>query len=179
MINKKEILYPKFRVLHFASLISCSWCSSNSSCSSADRVSQVGSMLLLGETSELSFELAIEGRSDRSSRDVTSGVAKNCVGSDLGTKYRRQCSLRRRGRSATEGRTVSELVQELGFLQNGPCLVAGRSARVQRRRSSPNNTCISLPGGTPSGRRNPRGCLGIGRPPKTPLNDIESERGED
>jgi hypothetical protein len=31
----------------------------------------------------------------------------------------------------------------------------------------------------PSGRRDPRVCLGIGRPPKTPLNDVEQERGED
>jgi hypothetical protein len=35
------------------------------------------------------------------------------------------------------------------------------------------------PGRDPVGRRHPRGCLGIGRPPKTPLNDVEPERGED
>jgi hypothetical protein len=33
-----------------------------------------------------------------------------------------------------------------------------------------NNPWISLPGGTLSGRRDPRICLGVGRPPKTPLN---------
>jgi hypothetical protein len=38
---------------------------------------------------------------------------------------------------------------------------------------------ISLPGGTSSGRTDPRLCLGTSRPPKMPLNDIESERGED
>jgi hypothetical protein len=38
---------------------------------------------------------------------------------------------------------------------------------------------ISLPRGTPTGRRDPRVCLGISRPPKTPLNDIEPKRGED
>jgi hypothetical protein len=26
------------------------------------------------------------------------------------------------------------------------------------------------------GRRDPRVCLGVGRPPKTPLNDVEPER---
>jgi hypothetical protein len=38
---------------------------------------------------------------------------------------------------------------------------------------------ISLLGGTPSGRRDLRVCLGIGGPPKTPLNNVEPERGED
>jgi hypothetical protein len=47
----------------FASQISCSWRSSNRSCSSADKVSHVGVMILLVETSELYFEQAIEGRS--------------------------------------------------------------------------------------------------------------------
>jgi hypothetical protein len=36
-----------------------------------------------------------------------------------------------------------------------------------------------LPGGTPSGRRDRRVCLGIGRPPKMPLVDVEPKRGED
>jgi hypothetical protein len=36
-----------------------------------------------------------------------------------------------------------------------------------------------LSGGTPSGRRNVRVCLEIGRPPKTPLVDLELKRGED
>jgi hypothetical protein len=35
-----------------------------------------------------------------------------------------------------------------------------------------------LPGGTPSGR-DPRVCLGIDKPPKTPLVDIEPKRGEE
>jgi hypothetical protein len=43
----------------FAYLISYSWCSSNSNCSSVSKVSQVSSMMLLGETSELSFEPAL------------------------------------------------------------------------------------------------------------------------
>jgi hypothetical protein len=34
-------------------------------------------------------------------------------------------------------------------------------------------------GGTPSGRRDPRLCLGIGRPPKMPPDNVESKRGED
>jgi hypothetical protein len=36
------------------------------------------------------------------------------------------------------------------------CLTAGRSARTQRRRKSSAAAWISLPGGTPSGRRDPR-----------------------
>jgi hypothetical protein len=59
-------------------------------------------MMLLGKMSELSFELAIEDRSDRSLCDVLSRVAKKCVDADLGTNqcdvYRPWCSLRKRGR---------------------------------------------------------------------------------
>jgi hypothetical protein len=44
----------------FAFWISCSLCSSNWSCSSADKVFQVGSMMLPVETSEL-FESRLEG----------------------------------------------------------------------------------------------------------------------
>jgi hypothetical protein len=36
-----------------------------------------------------------------------------------------------------------------------------------------------LPGGIPSGRRDRRVCIGVGRPPKTPLVDVEPKRGED
>jgi hypothetical protein len=36
-----------------------------------------------------------------------------------------------------------------------------------------------LPGGTPSGRRDPRVCFGVGMPTKTPLVDVELKRGED
>jgi hypothetical protein len=98
---------------------------------------------LLVETSELSFEPAIESRFDRSICVVPSGVAKKYVdtfleasitskepaavlsgqaqtvrgtGSDgprLGV--RRRCSLVRRGRSAAQSRAVRDLVQELGF----------------------------------------------------------------
>jgi hypothetical protein len=41
---------------------------------------------------------------------------------------------------------------------------AGRSARAQGRRKIVGGAWISLPGGTPSGRRDPRSCLGSGRP---------------
>jgi hypothetical protein len=40
-----------------------------------------------GETSELSLEPAIEGRSDRSICDVHNGVAKKCFGTDPGANY--------------------------------------------------------------------------------------------
>jgi hypothetical protein len=112
----------------FASWISCSWRSSNMSCSSVGKVSHVGVIILLVETSELSFELAIEGRFDRSICFFPSGVAKKYVDALLeapitskepaavlsgqawtvrGTGpdgprpgVRRRCSLVRRGRSA-------------------------------------------------------------------------------
>jgi hypothetical protein len=91
-------------------------------------------------------------------------------------KNRRRCSLVRRGRSATwrEAAVLSGQARTVrGLGPNGPrpgagawvlCLTAGRSARAQGRRKSPAAAWISLPGGTPSGRRDPRGCLGSGRP---------------
>jgi hypothetical protein len=100
-------------------------------------------MILLVETSELSFELAIEGRFDRSICVVPSGVAKKYVDTVLeapitskeptavlsgqartvrGTGpdgprpgVRRRCSLVKRGRSTAQGRTVRDLAQELRF----------------------------------------------------------------
>jgi hypothetical protein len=44
------------------------------------------------------------------------------------------------------------------------CLTVGRSARTQGRRKIAGGAWISLPGGTPSGRRDPTSCLGSGRP---------------
>jgi hypothetical protein len=64
-------------------------------------------------------------------------------------------------------RTVRDLAQGLGFpawRPDGPRPGAGRSARAQGRRKITGGAWISLPGGTPSGRRDPRGCLGSGRP---------------
>jgi hypothetical protein len=88
----------------FASWISCSWCSSNRSCSSAGKVSHVGVMILMVETSELSFESAIEGRFDRSICVFPSGVAKKYVDTFLGRQSlntnQRRCSLHRGRRSA-------------------------------------------------------------------------------
>jgi hypothetical protein len=79
-----------------------------------------------------------------------------------------RCSLVRRGRSAAWGRMVRDLAQGLSPLPDGRtvrALGAGRSARTQRRRKSPAAAWISLPGGTPSGKRDPRWCLGsAGRP---------------
>jgi hypothetical protein len=98
-------------------------------------------MMLLGEISELSLEPAIEGRFDDSIFVFPSGVAKKYVDADLAQG----------SGLLPDDRTVR-------------ALGAGRSARTQRRRKSPAAAWISLPGGTPSGRRDPRGCLGSGRP---------------
>jgi hypothetical protein len=99
--------------LAFASWIICSLCSSNWSYSSAGNVSQVGSMMLLGDTSELSLEPAIEGRFDRSKYVFPSGVAKKYVYAfserQILKKNWRRCSLVRGERSAAWGRTVRDL----------------------------------------------------------------------
>jgi hypothetical protein len=73
------------------------------------------------------------------------------------------------GRSVTCS-TLSLLCAELVGLR----LVVGRSACVHSRQRSPTASRSD-----PSGRRDPRICLGIGRPSKTPLDDIELKRGED
>jgi hypothetical protein len=88
----------------FASWISCSLCSSNWSCSTADKVSQVGSMMLLGETSELSLDPAIEGRFDGTyvMSPVESPKVCWCLFRAPITKQEpRRCSLYRSGRSVT------------------------------------------------------------------------------
>jgi hypothetical protein len=99
----------------FDSWISYSWRSSNRSCSSAGKVSHVGVMILLVETSELSFEPAIEGRFDRSICVVPSGVVKKYVDAFFGRQSlntnQRRCSLVRHGRSAARGRTVRDLAR--------------------------------------------------------------------
>jgi hypothetical protein len=62
---------------------------------------------------------------------------------------------------------------------DGPQPRAGRSAHAQGAVGFANNTWISLLGGTLSGRRHPKFCLGIGIPSKMPLYDVESKRGGD
>jgi hypothetical protein len=82
-------------------------------------------------------------------------------------KNRRRCSLVRRGRSAAQGRTVRDLEQGQRFpawRPDGPRPGAGRSAHAQGAAKVADGAWISLPGGTPSGRRDPRWCLGSGLP---------------
>jgi hypothetical protein len=149
----------------FASWISCSLCSSNWSCSSVDKVSQVGSMILLGETLELSLELAIEGRSDGSICAIPSGVAKKCVGVDPGANHcddnRRRCSLHRHGRSIARGRTVRDLAQ-------GSCsLPDGSNGPRVRRGGGVRRRCLNLaPGRDPVRGRDSRCCQGSADRPR-------------
>jgi hypothetical protein len=59
---------------------------------------------------------------------------------------------------------VRDLVKRIGFLPDeldGPPLN--------------DDAWISLPGGTPSGKKDLRCVLGISRRPKTPLNNVEPE----
>ena len=128
----------------FASWIIRSLCSSNWSCSSAGKVSQVGSMMLLGEISELSLEPAIEGRFDELRCVFPSGVAKKyvdafserqtlnknrggalCTGADgpragagrsAAWCEARGCSLRKGGLSGPRVRTVRPSGREPGLL---------------------------------------------------------------
>jgi hypothetical protein len=76
---------------------------------------------------------------------------------------------------SAQGQTVRSLVRGAAVLSakgrtvraqgpDGPRPGAGRSVRVQGRRKIAGGAWISLPGGTPSGRRDPRSCLGSGRP---------------
>ena len=69
--------------------------------------------------------------------------------------------------------------QERGFLRcTERSASGGRMLHVCAEwRHSPTTSGSRPPGGTPSGRRDPRVCLGIGRPPNTPLDDVESKRG--
>jgi hypothetical protein len=68
---------------------------------------------------------------------VLSGQARTVCGTGPDgprPDVRRRCSLVRRGRSAAQGRTVRDRVQELGFpawRSDGPRPMAGRSARAQ------------------------------------------------
>jgi hypothetical protein len=75
-------------------------------------------MMLLGEISELSLELAIEGQFDESIFVVTVESPKSML-TPFGAPNTQQelwrCSLVRRGRSAARGRTVRDLAQGLGF----------------------------------------------------------------
>jgi hypothetical protein len=58
-----------------------------------------------------------------------------------------------------------------------PCGEAGRS-RTRRGDGVRQQHLDLAPGRDPVRRRDPRVCLGIDRPPKKLLDDIESKRGE-
>jgi hypothetical protein len=93
-----------------------------------------------------------------------------------------RCSLQRRGQAAALGRMVRDLAAGV----SPPLRTSRRSTSGARTvhdgaeglllRNRPRSR---LPGGTTSGRRDTRVCLGVGRPPKTPLVDVELKRGED
>jgi hypothetical protein len=80
----------------------------------------------------------------------------------------------------------ARMVRDLGAGATPPLCMSGRSASgawtvhdgVERRllRNRP-RYCLS--GGTSSGRRDPMVCLGVSRPSKTPLVDVEPKRGKD
>jgi hypothetical protein len=61
----------------------------------------------------------------------------------------------------------------------GPRLVDKRFVCAQRWRCLSTTPRSNTPGGTPSGRRDLRVCLEIGRPPKKPPDDVELKKGKD
>jgi hypothetical protein len=61
----------------------------------------------------------------------------------------------------------------------GPCLVDKQSVCAQRWRCSSTAPKSNTPGGTPSGRIDLSVYLGIGRPPKTPSDDVELKKCKD
>jgi hypothetical protein len=76
-------------------------------------------------------------------------------------------STRTSGGALCTGADGSRPGARLGFpasRSDGPRPRAGRFARAQGRRKIAGGAWISLSGGTPSGRRDPRSCLGSGRP---------------
>jgi hypothetical protein len=75
-----------------------------------------------------------------------------------------------------EGRAVHNLAQELEFMHvesNGPHVRRGDGIRQQHLDLA--GQCL----GTPREGGDHRVCLGIDRPHKTSLNNVEPERGED
>jgi hypothetical protein len=121
-------------------------------------------MMLLGEISELSLEPAIEGRFDASICIVPSGVAKKYVDTFLEAPITSKEPAAVLSGQARTVRGTGPDGPRPGAGARVPCLTAGRSARAQGRRMIAGSAWISLPGGTPSGRRDPRSCLGSGRP---------------
>jgi hypothetical protein len=109
----------------FASWISCSLCSSNWSCSSANKVSQVGSMILLGrcQSYPLNRPLGVDliGLYVMSPAESPKSVLASIRTSiNYCIENRRRCSLHMHGRSATRGQTVCDLARGSISLPNEP-----------------------------------------------------------
>jgi hypothetical protein len=139
----------------FASWIICSLCSSNWNCSSVGKISQVGSMMLLGEISKLSPKPAIEGRFDESECVFPAESPKSMLTPFWSAKH----SIRTGGGAHCAGADGPRPGVRLGFLSDGRTVRAlgPEGPRVRRGGGrSPAVAWISLPGGTPSGRRDPR-----------------------
>jgi hypothetical protein len=129
-------------------------------------------MILLGETSELSLEPAIEDRSDGFICVVPCGVAKKCVGAFLGANH---CVRTDSGALCTgadgprpgAGRNVTWGRARVSCLMGRTvCAYRPDGPRV-RRGGEGRRRCLDLaPGRDPSGRRDPRCCLGSADRPR-------------
>jgi hypothetical protein len=99
--------------------------------SSTDRSSVVGLMMLLGQTSKLSFEPTIWGRSGKSNLSFLNGVAKKVCWHRPGCPLLGVVPL---GGLSVATRMVRDVDSRSGFpcvKPNGPCLVVGWSTRAQ------------------------------------------------
>jgi hypothetical protein len=77
-------------------------------------------------------------------------------------------------------RTVRDMGQTVRDAAAGASLlcVEPDGRRVRSAAAVINSTWILLPGGIPSGRRDPRVCLVVGRSSKRPPDDVDSKRDE-
>jgi hypothetical protein len=108
-------------------------------------------------------------------------VGKKCVGADLDAKHwKRPMTM-----FSAEARTVRNIGSDglrPGTGAAPPLRMSKRSASGARMvRDGVEDLLRSrlrsrLQGGTPSERKDPMVCLGVGRPPKTPIVDVDPKR---
>jgi hypothetical protein len=128
-------------------------------------------MILLGETLELSLELAIRGRFNRY-KHIFPVESPKSVLAPIWVPITIGCTS---GGALCGNMDGPRPGAEVGL----PCGEVIRSAHAQGRRRSPTPPGSRCRGGTPSRRRDPRVYFVAGGLSKAPTDDVESKRGED